>query len=182
MCVWGGAAQSNTRDGPSWLSWSDREQCQAAQPHCCVLLLLTSAICAEPDQPAAHLHTPSRLLSSPGPLLPLGLKSSSDFHKGITPKKLFPLYSVKRAVTTWKCHCLFSLLSLNCHAKGKKSKDYSRVPVSMGEAESSAAACCFYFLRVVLFFKELLILKAEIIVFDRYLFLAVESLLNFESQ
>lgn len=52
----------------------------------------------------------------------------------------------------------------------------------MGEAVSSAATCCFYFLRVVLFFKELLILKAEIIVFDRYLFLAVESLLNFERQ
>lgn len=35
---------------------------------------------------------------------------------------------------------------------------------------------------VLFFFKELLTLKAKIIVFDRYLFLAVESLLNFESQ
>lgn len=52
----------------------------------------------------------------------------------------------------------------------------------MGEAKPSAAVCCFYFLHVALFLKELLILKAKIIAFDRYLFLAVESLLNFESQ
>lgn len=52
-------------------------------------------------------------------------------------------------------------------------------------------SCCLYGGSKVLscyvllwfyFFKELLILKAKIIVFDRYLFLVVESLLNFESQ
>lgn len=48
----------------------------------------------------------------------------------------------------------------------------------MGEAKASAATCCCGFI----FFKELLILKAKIIVFDRYLYLAVESLLNVESQ
>lgn len=62
--------------------------------------------------------------------------------------------------------------------KGRKAKITAELLLVWGKKSPQLLRAAV----VLFFFKELLTLKAKIIVFDRYLFLAVESLLNFESQ